>query len=297
MRDVLKERHSNAMRHEAEHVRRAVIAMPAPQSSLEVVRKAIRATEASEQSNHHLEQILVADPGVTARVLRLANSAYFGVSRQVSTVSLAIAVIGHDRLRKLLRHVLVSQVFDELQARRADAAPIWRTSIAAGAACYVIARLCRVGSPEELLTIGLLHNVGEFALLAKFPNEYLAVRRLAGGQLSAEGLKVVFGVGAGEVSRWLLDAWSFAPLFGSVAASWRDVSGDDDSKPAEPEIFVVHAAVSVVEAWMEGLDEKEAFARISPRAVSEIHLDEELLSKLYGQLANEIQEAEALLRA
>lgn len=55
--------------------------------------------------------------------------------------------------------------------------------------------------------------------------------------------------------------------------------------------------MSVVEAWMEGLDGKEAFARIASRAVSAIQLDEELLSKLYGQLANEIQETENLLRA
>jgi HD-like signal output (HDOD) protein len=286
------------MTHQVEQVRRAVAALQAPMSSLEVVRKAIRAAEDTQRGNLHLEQILLADPGVTARVLRLANSAYFGVSRQVTTVSLAVAVIGHDRLRKLLRHVLVSQVFDELQARRAEALPIWRTSISAGAACYVIARLCRVGDPEELLTIGLLHNVGEFALLAKFPDEYLAVQRMAGGQLSVEGLKVVFGTGAGEVSRWLLDAWSFAPIFGLAAASWRDIPPDSDgSKVIAPEILVVHAAVSVAEAWMQGVEENEAFSRISPRAVSEIHLDEELVSKLYGQLANEIQETEAVLRA
>jgi hypothetical protein len=145
-----------------------------------------------------------------------------------------------------------------------------------------------------MLTIGLLHNVGEFALLAKFPDEYLAVRRMAGGQLSAEGLKAVFGVGAGDVSRWLLDAWNFAPVFGQVASSWRDFSSDDAGSPG-PETLVIHAAVSVAEAWMEGLEEAAAFTRISPRVVSEIHLDQELLSKLYGQLANEVEETEALL--
>jgi HD-like signal output (HDOD) protein len=284
------------MTHEAKHVRRAVAALQAPLSSLEIVRKAIRASENSERGNLHLEQILAADPGVTTRVLRLANSAYFGVSRQVSTVSLALSVIGHDRLRKLLRHVLVSQVYDALQARDADAAPIWRTSISAGAACYVIARLCRLGDPEELLTIGLLHNVGEFALLAKFRDEYLAVQRIAGGQLSAEGFKAVFGASAGEVSRWLLDAWNFAPLFGQAAGSWRDALQTEDSEPPEPEILVIHAAISAAEAWIEGLEEQEAFARISPRVVSAIGLDQDLLSKLYGQLANEVLETEALLQ-
>jgi len=285
------------MTHEAETVRRAVAALPAPQSSLEVVRKAIRATENSERGNAHLEQILLADPGVTARVLRLANSAYFGVSRHVSTVSIAIAIIGLDRLRKLLRHVLVSQVFDALQARRPEAVPIWRTSVAAGAAAYVIARLCRKGDPEELLTIGLLHNVGEFALLSKFPDEYLAVQRIAGGRLSAEGMRVVFGVGAGEVSQWLLDAWSFPPKFGQAAALWRNAKGSEDSTPPGPEVCVIHAAVSVAEAWVEGLDEEEAFARISPQVVAEIHLDPGLLHKLYGQLAPEVLETEALLQS
>ena len=285
------------MTHEAETVWRAVAALPVPHSSLELVRKAIRATENSQRGNAFLEQILLADPGVTARILRLANSVYFGVSRQVSTVSIAIAIIGHDRLRKLLRHILVSQVFEALQARRPEAMPIWRTSFAAGAAAYVIARLCRKGDPEELLTIGLLHNVGEFALLAKFPDEYLAVQRIAGARLSAEGMRAVFGVGAGEVSRWLLDAWSFPPQFGQAAALWRDARGPDDSKPPGPETCMIHAAVSVARAWMEGLDEEEAFARISPRVVAEIHLDPDLLHKLYGQLAPEVEETEAMLHA
>jgi HD-like signal output (HDOD) protein len=285
------------MTHEAEMVRRAVTALAAPRSSLEVVRKAIRATENAQHGNVHLEQILLADPGVTARVLRLANSAYFGVSRQVATVSIAIAIIGHDRLGKLLRHILVSQVFDALDARRPEAVPIWRTSVAAGAAAYVIARLCRHGDPEELLTIGLLHNVGEFALLAKFPDEYLAIQRLAGGRLSAEGMRVVFGVAAGEVSQWLLDSWGFPSKFGKAAALWRDARGSDDSQPPRPEICVVHAAVAVAEAWMEGLDEEAAIARISPRVLAEVQLDRDLLQRLYGQLAPEVQETEALLRA
>jgi HD-like signal output (HDOD) protein len=283
------------MTHEAETVRRAVAALAAPQSSLEVVRKAIRATENSQRGNAYLERILQADPGVTARVLRLANSAYFGVSRQVSTVSTAIAIIGHDRLRKLLRHILVSQVFDALQARRPEAVPIWRISVAAGAAAYVIARLCRHGDPEELLTIGLLHNVGEFALLAKFPGEYLAIQRLAGGRLSSEGMRMVFGVSAGEVSRWLLDSWNFPRKFGQAAARWRDVRAAEELEAPEPEICVIHAAVAVAEAWMEGIDEEEAFARIAPAVVAAIHLDRELLQKLYGQLAPEVQETEALL--
>ena len=285
------------MKYEAETVRRAVAALPAPYSSLEVVRKAIRATENSAHGNARLEQILLADPGVTTRVLRLANSAYFGVSRHVSTVSMAIAIIGIERLRKLLRHVLVSQVFDALQAGSREAVPIWRTSVAAGAAAYVIARLCRKGDAEELLTIGLLHNVGEFALLAKFPDEYLAVQRMAGGRLSAEGMRVVFGVGAGEISQWLLDSWSFPPRFGLAAALWRDGPVSEDSVPAGPEICVIHAAVAVAEAWMEGLDEAEAFARIASAAVAEIELDPELLHKLYGQLAPEVLQTEALLQA
>jgi HD-like signal output (HDOD) protein len=285
------------MTHEAETVRRAVAALNAPQSSLEVVRKAIRAAENGQLGNAQLEQILLADPGVTARVLRLANSVYFGVSRQVSTVSIAIAIIGHDRLRKLLRHILVSQVFDALQARRPEAVPIWRTSVAAGAAAYVIARLCRQGDPEEMLTIGLLHNVGEFALLAKFPEEYLAIQRLAGGRLSSEGMRMVFGVSAGEVSRWLLDSWNFPRKFGQAAALWRDALVSEDSKPPRPEICVIHAAVAVAEAWMEGIDEAEAFARITPAVVQELCLDREVLQKLYGQLAPEVQETEALLGA
>jgi hypothetical protein len=89
---------------------------------------------------------------------------------------------------------------------------------------------------------------------------------------------------------------NIATIFGQASARWRDALCIEDSKPPEPEVLVIHAAVSAAEAWIEGLEEHEAFARISPRVVSAIGLDPDLLTKLYGQLANEVLETEALLQ-
>ena len=109
---------------------------------------------------------------MAARILKLANSAYFGVASEVSTISTAINVIGYAKLRVLLRHILVSGLFDSLSADRPGSQQIREMSLAAGVACQQVSAASRWGDAEEMLNVGLLHNVGELALSWSFSDEY-----------------------------------------------------------------------------------------------------------------------------
>ncbi len=165
--------------------------------SLPVVQKAIDAVQDPNCTNGRLARILAEDQGITTRLLRLANSAYFGVSRKVSTLSMAVALIGYGRLKTILRHIMVAEVFELLSAKSPAAKRIWKVAVAAGAASRETAQACWVGDPEELLAVGLLHNVGDLALLCQFPGQFLAAEE--SGSASAEGApRSVFGVDSGS---------------------------------------------------------------------------------------------------
>ena len=115
-----------------ETVRQAIAQLKDLPCSVPVVQKAIEAVQDPTCSNGQLELLLSADQGITTRLLRLANSAYFSVSREVSTLSMAVALIGYGRLQTILRHILVAEVFDLLSAKSPAASRIWKTAIAVG---------------------------------------------------------------------------------------------------------------------------------------------------------------------
>jgi HD-like signal output (HDOD) protein len=251
---------------------------------LPVVRRAISALGDPACTAADLQGILAADQGVGARILRLANSAYFGVQRDVSTLSTAVTLIGFHRLEMMLRHILASEVLDALSARRQDVP--WRIGVASGSLSFDIARRCWVGDPEELLAVGLLHNVGELALRFLFRDDYQAAVDLAQTMSQPEAEQQVFGVDSGRVGHWLLGAWSFPEIFGESSEHWRNPLGGMIARGLQSRLCVVHVAASLAHAAINQLDEETALSGISPQITERLQLTPAVVAGLYRDLPN-----------
>ena len=160
-------------------VRQAIESLEELPASIAIVQKALDATDDAFCGNGELQRILSADPGATADVLRVANSPYFGVSTKIRSLSTAIAVVGYERLRTLLRHLMVSKLLERLTVNSALARQARDRALAAGVACHEIARKLGHSDADDLLTAGLLHNVGEIALMSELPGGYEKVMGLS----------------------------------------------------------------------------------------------------------------------
>ena len=279
-----------------ETVRRAIGRLRDLPCSLPVVQKAIAAIEDPNCTNGRLEHILTADQGISARLLRLANSAYFGVSRNVSTLSMAVALIGYGRLQTILRHIMVAEVFEMLSAKSPTANRIWKVAIAAGAASRATAQAGWVGDPEELLTVGLLHSAGDLALLCQFPEEYLVAEAGESGSVPESGpLHSVFGVDSGTAGQWLLDGWLFPSIFGTSCRYWPDPFSTGVEECYRPRLAAVHIGVELARSWVEGIDLELATQGLLPEAVGVLDLDGDAISEIYGSLEQNVNEVLELL--
>lgn len=263
-------------------IRRAIERLPDVSCLLPVVRRAVSSLNNPACTAADLQDILAADQGVGSRVLRLANSAYFGVRRDVSTLSTAVTLIGFRRLEMMLRHILVSEVLDRLAARRHDRP--WQIGVASGSLSFDIARRCWVGDPEELLAVGLLHNVGEFALRSLFQDDYRVVVDLAQTMSQTEAEQKVFGVDSGRVGHWLMDAWSFPEIFGQCCEHWRNPLGGEIARGLRTRLCVVHVAASLAHAALHGLDGETALDGIEPQIRECLQLTPPVISGLYKDL-------------
>jgi HD-like signal output (HDOD) protein len=277
-----------------ETVRQAIGRLGDLPCSLPVIQKAIAAMDDPDCSNDWLESILTADQGITTRLLRLANSAYFGVSRKVSTLSMAVALIGYGRVQTILWHIIVAKVFALLSAKSAAASRIWKVAIAAGAASRATAQAGWVGDPEELLTLGLLHNTGDLALLCQFPEEFLTAED-PGSATSGSALRSVFGVDSGTAGQWLLDGWLFPAIFGTACRYWPDplstAVGECDRAP----VAAVHVGVGLARSWIDEIDAESAARGLSPEAVELLDLDNEAIAEIYANIKENVSEVRDLL--
>ena len=140
-----------------------------------VAARALQLAEGDRFSAHELAGAVAADPALTARVLRLANSAYYGFPRRIATVRDAVVLLGFPAVRSATLAASVIQAMPD--ARGVNAADFWRHSITVGLLAEVLAR-ARRRHVDEAFTAGVLHNAGRLALAQQRP-EALAQARMA----------------------------------------------------------------------------------------------------------------------
>jgi len=116
---------------------------------------------------------ITADQSLAASVLRLVNSAYYGVPRQIDSVPRAIVMLGFVEVRNL---VFAAGAFAALPrgAGAPDPERVWRHSLASAMACERLARRAGLAGQSGAYLAGLLHDVGKLALGVLFPREYAA---------------------------------------------------------------------------------------------------------------------------
>ena len=267
-------------------VQRAIGQLHDLPGSLSTAERALRLAVDPRTGAAQLERVLSDDEAMGARILKLARSPYFGALLEVDTVSTAIHAIGYAKLRVLLRHILVSGLFDSLSADRPGSQQIRELSLAAGVACHQVSAASRCGDPEEMLNVGLLHNVGELALSWSFPNEYQRMLSLTDAIAPSAAQLQVFGVNSRQVGVWLAESWAFPRMFTYAVEHWPDPRQSLFDKPLRRCLCVVHIGVRLAQSLLQDADSQRL--DISEQILGELRLAPEALSEIYANLAQEI---------
>lgn len=156
-------------------IKRRVDACP-KLASLQSVNHALRALVKSEQSlNSQIAEVIRRDPSLCARLLRMVNSVYFGLSTRVNNIEEAVFFLGLRQIRELSMATPVIEELDELQQNASATLPwkdLWSHSIGTA----ILTREILAATPLHIdddtdYLIGLLHNVGKVVMAYAFPDE------------------------------------------------------------------------------------------------------------------------------
>ncbi|WDP86507.1 MAG: HDOD domain-containing protein [Desulfobacter sp.] len=131
----------------------------------QVATKLLEASKDETISLESVSKILETDPGISARVLEIVNSAMYGLARKITTLSEAVVLLGLDEIKKLaLGMTIFENMFKKDQAGRFDRLLFWRHSLAVAVLSMEIANEIGYDDPEEAYIAGLLHDVGKIFL-------------------------------------------------------------------------------------------------------------------------------------
>lgn len=169
-------------------------------------------------SSSDLAKVIQADPAMAAKVLKLANSSYYGFRQKIGNVPQAVTLLGFATLKNTL---LAAAVFDMFRVSGTgfDLNALWKHSVTTATAAKLIAKRVRYPQSEKAFTAALLHDVGKI-ILARFLPQALSeiVDTVLGEQMAMyDAEKKVLGLSHPALGAWTLGRWGLpSPIVEAV---------------------------------------------------------------------------------
>jgi len=169
----------------------------------------------SEAINHprssidDIARIITEDQGLTARILKLANSPMFGYYSRVDSITRAVTIIGTQQLRDLALASSVIKVFHGIPEELISMASFWQHSIACGIIARNLATYLRESNVERFFVAGILHDVGQLIMCTTVPDTVRALseRSRESGQLYFCAEQELLGFDHADVGCALFREW------------------------------------------------------------------------------------------
>lgn len=251
-----------------------------------VATRILEVTQNTESSAMELADIVINDPAVSAKILNLANSSFYGFSQRITTIPQAVVVLGFDMVRSLALGVSVFQSLD-----RAPGSPsfewdgFWLHSIGCATAAKNLAREVGIRDEGSLFVAGLLHDLAKILLDTHFRDQYRQVmlRVTRGDGPSCQIELEELGVDHAEIGSWLAFRWKFPDLLVDPIAGHHDLNQVQEGYNREA--ACVHLANLMTK--QAGLGSSYEGSPPDPRAFSLTGLSEGRVDALTDELSGQ----------
>lgn len=169
----------------------------------------LRICQEDDISITELADVLAADPALSLRLLKYANSAMFGVRKEVTNVRDAVLLLGVRSVRLMALSFSLITTDDDRACPGFDFGRFWTHCLGAAVAARTLARQNHFLSPEEAFAAGMLSQLGKLVLAVGMPEEYAPILQASGGTLGRadEAEQAAFGTTACALGADLIEDW------------------------------------------------------------------------------------------
>ncbi|OHD56532.1 MAG: hypothetical protein A2Y33_15530 [Spirochaetes bacterium GWF1_51_8] len=205
------------------------------------------------------QSIIENDQVLTLKILKLANSAYYGYPREIISVKEAIVILGLDTLKSLVLSLLTRQMLSKgLDTYGLKRGELWEHSITVAMIARSIAKLMRLGNVEKFFVAGLLHDTGKLLLdIYLLDNvEKLKAQVNEGGLDFSEAEIMLLGFDHAFIGSKLIEQWNLPSFLENVVRYHHSIGKSPDSYKKDAYIIDVSDRLSYTIARGSGTDYK-----------------------------------------
>ena len=162
-----------------------------------------------------LGAIIAEDQSLVSRMLRLANSAFYGMPRQIASVERAVMMLGFDTVKNLAMSISIFSFFQKGLSPAIDVIGLWNHSLGVAVSARILTSRINMKLTEQAFLLGIVHDVGKIALISQCLSDMEQVYR----HINQDGLRQeeaetkVFGFTHQKMGALLLDEWKFPLMF------------------------------------------------------------------------------------
>lgn len=262
----------------------------------EVLARIWQLVDDPRSSARDLEQVVSLEPPLAAKVLRLANSPYYGGNGRVKDVQMAITTLGFDTLRNLAVCLSVASGLVQRESKQSvmNQRALWKHSVTCAVIARRLARDADLEEPEEVFTAGLLHDIGMFVIALGRPNAYAEIVRVGLGRnmCQSRAEREVLGFDHAEVGCAFAQKWHFP-------ATLQDLLANHHSPPSGERARAKHV-MGLADALSYRVQDTEILPEfehrdVNPADLAALDISEEDLVGLEGDFAIEVERAQEFM--
>ena len=264
--------------------------IPTSMGSYQPILTELESVLADPQSNLlKIGEVIEKDPDLTARLLRLGNSSFYGFSSRLETVTEAISLIGIQQVQDLIVASSVIETFAGISPEFIDMERFWRHSLACGIGTRLLAIAKRVPKPDKLFVAGLLHDVGRLVLFSqggRKAQEVFELRRASDRMLLREAEAKVLGFDHAQIGEALLRAWRYPNnLVHAVGCHHFPMSAG----AFRTEAAFVHVADHLVNAMQEGSSGEPLVPPLNLKAWELLNFTADILESVIKSIDDQLE--------
>ena len=241
-----------------------------------IIQKAREVMANPRSGFKEIAEVIETDQAIAAKVLQVANSAYYGLSGMVSSIHQASVVLGHKTLEQLIVMVSATSLLgSHLKGYHMGSGALWQHSLAVAICSRLIACDRAPALENDAFSVGLIHDAGKLAL-----DRYLIERKEKVGELLAKGVpflqieRKVLGFDHTELALDLCNKWKLPENHATAIRHHHDPGTSEGNQLA----FIVHTANHIT---LQGVSQSSAITEsgtLDPGALDFLALDEEDLT-------------------
>ncbi len=236
-------------------------------------------------SINKLELIIENDPAISAKILSVANSVFYGFHTPVKTLHNAIMRIGFNSVKNIALGISIMTVLNDKNHLGAhDYERVFNHSVAVGFIARLLSKRLKCNIMDEIVISGILHDIGLLVLSRYFPERYTdVIDSFKQGDTLSDAEKAAFGFSHTDIGSWLAGKWSLPDTVSDTILFHHSPS---QAGKNQIHIATVHIADYIVDGHVIRATARDFFSPFDPSSLALIGMSEDNLNSVVTEVKN-----------